>query len=275
MNLENSVTDVAVQPEVRLRVRVAGRDTSTDPLLLVPGFGLTHEVWDRQVRLAGATRRVIAVDQRGHGGSDAPADGYDLDRLARDLEAVLDACGTDRADVLGWSFGGQVAFRLAATRSERVGRLVLVGSNGVRASRSAEFPFGRDPDRAERAMAEAERRDSLAARRMFIAASFAREPRADLLDRLVGLSSRMPSRVALACAHTMFHSDQVADLPRVTMPVLQVMGGADPVHRIEGARWLQERLADSRLAELPGCGHYPMFEAAAEFDAAVGEFLAF
>ncbi|MEJ8279455.1 alpha/beta fold hydrolase [Pseudonocardia spirodelae] len=267
------MTVVEVEPGVRVYVSTHGEDRDADPLLLVPGFGLTHEVWDRQVRLAGASRRVLAVDQRGHGRSDAPAGGYDLDRLSLDLEVVLDSCGVEQADVLGWSFGGQVAFRFAATRPDRVGRLVLVGSNAVRASRSAEFPFGRDPDRAERAMAEVEQRDRIAARRMFIAASFAREPRQDVLDHLVGLSLRMPSWAALACARTMFHSDLVEDVPRVTVPVLQVMGSADPVHRTDGALWLRDRLADSRLVELPGCGHYPMFEAADAFDAALGDFL--
>ncbi|OLL73442.1 putative hydrolase [Pseudonocardia sp. Ae168_Ps1] len=268
------MSGVDVGQGVRLFVQDLGAEhPGTTPLVLLPGFGMTHEVWDRQVRLAAATRRVLALDQRGHGQSDAPLDGYDLDTLVRDLVAVLDACGVSRADVVGWSFGGQVAFRAAAAHPDRVSRLVLVGSNGVRASRSDAFPFGRDAEKAERAMLDAEHADRIAARRTFIAAAFAREPRPDVLDHLGGLSLRMPSWAAVECARTMFRSDLTADLPAVTAPVLQVMGAADPVHRIEGARWLQERLADSRLIELLDCGHYPMFEAADAFDEALSGFL--
>jgi pimeloyl-ACP methyl ester carboxylesterase len=57
-----------------------------------------------------------------------------------------------------------------------------------------------------------------------------------------------------------------ARLGSLLFPVVQIVGANDPVTRPEGARWLQERLADARLVELTECGHYPLFEARDRFD---------
>ena len=139
----------------------------------------------------------------------------------------------------------------------------------VRASRSPEFPFGREPGPTVAALVGAERRDRIAARRATIASGFAGEPDPQVLDWLVRCSRRMPSWAAVACYRSMLETDLVDDLPTVDLPVLQVIGEKDPVHSAKGARWLQERLADARLVELAGCGHYPMIEAPDAFDEAL------
>jgi len=262
---------VEVQPGIQVFAQDLGHG---DPVVLIPGFGMTHQAWDRQVRvLTEAGLRVVAVDQRGHGRSDKPLDGYDVDRLAQDLLGVLDVRGLDSCALVGWSFGGQVAFRVAATRPERVTKLVLVGSNAVRASRSDDFPFGREPGPTVAAMVEMETADRFAARRTTIHSGFAAEPDGALLDWMTSQSLAMPSWAAVACYHSMLETDLTADLEAVKIPVLQVIGEADPVHSAKGARWLNERLADARLVAIPGCGHYPMFEAPAELDRLLVDFL--
>jgi non-heme chloroperoxidase len=268
------MTLVEVAPGVRVFAQDVGTGADRPPVVLVPGFGMTHEAWDRQVRvLTAAGRRVIAVDPRGHGRSDKPLDGYDVPRLSDDLVAVLDALGVERCSLVGWSFGGQVAFRAAAAHPERVHRLALVASNALRASRSAEFPFGREPGPTIEAMVELDVRDRFAARRTTIRSGFGSAPDPHVLDWMTAQSLLMPSWAAVACYHSMLGTDLVADLPKVTMPVLQVIGEDDPVHSAKGARWLAERLADSRLVTLAGCGHYPMFEAPDQLDRHLLDFL--
>ena len=265
------MTYVEVEPGIRVYVQDLGHG---DPVVLVPGFGMTHEAWDRQVRvLTSSGHRVVCVDQRGHGRSDKPLEGYDVERLALDLVAVLDALRIDSCALVGWSFGGQVAFRVAASHPERISKLVLVGSNAVRASRSTDFPFGRDPGPTVAAMVQLESSDRLAARRTTIRSGFATEPDPALLDWMTRQSLAMPSWAAVECYHSMLETDLLDDLPAVKVPVLQVTGAEDPVHSAKGARWLNERLADARLAELPECGHYPMFEAPDELDRHLIEFL--
>ncbi|WP_328602343.1 alpha/beta fold hydrolase [Nocardia terrae] len=242
--------------------------------MLVPGFGLDHRVWDRQVRVLAQRHRVLCVDQRGHGSSDKPIDGYDMDTLAGDLLAVLEQLDVQACTLVGWSFGGQVAFRAAARDSRRIARLALVGSNGVRASRSAEFPFGRLPDQLEQPAVAAECEDRITSRRGAILAGFPQAPSDRVVDWLVQIFLSMPSWAAVECYRTMFRTDLVGDIPRVTLPVLQIIGAADPVHSSKGARWLAERLADAELIEIDRCGHYPMIECPDEFDAALVRFAA-
>ncbi len=238
------------------------------PVVLLAGFGLSHTVWDRQVRvLTGAGRRAVCVDLRGTGGSDKPLGGYGVERLAADVEAVLDALGLDRVALVGWSFGGQVGFRLAA--AGRVERLVLVTSNGVRASRSEAFPFGAPADAVEPRLVEAEHADRLAARRATVASGFRPPAPAHVVDHLVQVQLAMPSWAAVASYRSYLRSDLSHLLDEVRVPVVQVMGADDPVMPLRGAAWLQERLADGRLVVLEGCGHYPMFEVPDAFDAAL------
>jgi non-heme chloroperoxidase len=174
----------------------------------------------------------------------------------------------------GWSFGGQVAFRAAAGNPGPIDRLVLVGSNGVRASRSDGFPFGRPADALEGPLLAAERKNRAAARRAAIISGFRRSPDRSILDGLMRVSLAMPSSAAVACYRSMLRTDLTADIGRVTMPVLQIVGADDPVHSAKGAYWLNERLHQAELVELPDCGHYPMFEAADAFDAALKRFVA-
>ena len=113
---------------VRLHVVEAGPDDG--PLvLLLHGFPEFWYGWRHQIpALARAGYRVWAPDQRGYNSSDAPRDvgAYDIDRLADDVEVLLDAAGAERAAVVGHDWGAVVAWWLALRSPERVGRLAIL-----------------------------------------------------------------------------------------------------------------------------------------------------
>lgn len=108
--------------EVSLAIRRTGpASTSAEaqrPVLLVHGLASNALLWDGvAARLGAAGHPVVAVDQRGHGRSPAPADGYDTDTCADDLAALIGALGWvgDLAPVVaGQSWGGNVVLSLAA-----------------------------------------------------------------------------------------------------------------------------------------------------------------
>ena len=102
--------------EVRLAAtRWPGHGT---PVVLLHGLASQRRFWNLVVpSLAGLP--VLAVDQRGHGGSDRPADGYDLEQVAADLAPALDAIGWSRAVLVGHSWGAAVAATFAALHPER------------------------------------------------------------------------------------------------------------------------------------------------------------
>jgi len=268
----NDRSHIEVEPGMGLYVQDIG---SGRPVVLLAGFGLSHPVWDRQVRvLTDAGHRAICIDLRGTGRSDKPATGYEVERLAADVEAVLATLDLRDVTLVGWSFGAQVAFRLVARSAARVRDLVLLTSNGVRASRSEAFPFGAPGDKLEAQLVAGERADRLAARRATLTLGFAVPPPPDVLDFLLRVQLQMPSWAAVASYHAYLQTDLVDDLPAVTVPVLQIMGARDPVMPLDGAAWLQERLADARLVVLDDCGHYPMFEAPDALDEALLSFVA-
>jgi pimeloyl-ACP methyl ester carboxylesterase len=109
------------------------------PFLLVHGLASNARLWDGvAARLGAAGFRSVAIDQRGHGRSDKPDDGYDFPTLVADLLAVMDARGLDQPVVAGQSWGGNVVLELGARHPERVRGVVAVDGGTIELSR--EFP---------------------------------------------------------------------------------------------------------------------------------------
>lgn len=98
------------------------------PLVLLHGLGDTSRSWSLMLPELARSHRVYALDLRGHGDTQVPECCYALSDLAYDVVAFMDAKGIRRAAVAGHSLGSFVAQRVAATRPERVTRLVLLGS---------------------------------------------------------------------------------------------------------------------------------------------------
>jgi pimeloyl-ACP methyl ester carboxylesterase len=100
---------------------------SGPPVVLLHGLGCGRRMWFHQIRALQKRFRVIAFDQRGHGLTDAPAlaTEYSAAHLARDLVGVLDALKIERAAIVGFSLGGGPGLALAASKPERVSKLVL------------------------------------------------------------------------------------------------------------------------------------------------------
>ncbi|WP_322517645.1 alpha/beta fold hydrolase [Rhodopseudomonas palustris] len=108
-------------------------DGEGDPIVLVHGFASNKNVnwvypsWLSELKRAG--RRVVALDNRGHGESSKlydPAD-YGLTTMAGDVVALMDHLSIDRADVMGYSLGGRITATLARRHPERVRAAILGG----------------------------------------------------------------------------------------------------------------------------------------------------
>jgi pimeloyl-ACP methyl ester carboxylesterase len=133
-------------------VRLHARDWggSGPALVLLHGLASNARIWDGVAsRLAGAGRRVVALDQRGHGASDQPASGYDFATLGRDLDAALTALELERPLLAGHSWGANVALQFAAERPGRLAGLALVDGGLLAVAEWA----GADRDEARRRMA--------------------------------------------------------------------------------------------------------------------------
>lgn len=114
--------------EVSLHVRRGGQGV---PLILLHGFPQNHRAWGPVAQGFARHFDVIVPDLRGYGASDAPADDaghtvYSKRRMARDIVALMDHHGLEKAHVLGHDRGARVAYRLALDHPGRVDRLGVI-----------------------------------------------------------------------------------------------------------------------------------------------------
>ena len=126
--------------EIKLSFTEAG---SGAPLILLHGNGEDGTYFDPHIPALARHFRVIALDTRGHGKSPRGSAPFTIGQFARDLGDFMDAQGIERASLLGFSDGGNIALTFALEHPKRVGRLILNGANldpsGVK--RSVQIPI--------------------------------------------------------------------------------------------------------------------------------------
>lgn len=109
-----------------------------DVLILLHGNGESHEYFVNQIDFFGNKFRVIAVDTRGHGGSPRGCAPFTLAQFAEDLKCFADEMNIKKANILGFSDGGNIALLFALKYPYMMDRLILNGAN--------LYPDGIEPD---------------------------------------------------------------------------------------------------------------------------------
>ena len=118
---------VPVAPGVELHIEAWSGEAAAAPVVLVHGLASNLRLWDEVAeRLHTAGHTVIAVDQRGHGRSDAPDTGYEIDTAVADLLVLIQTLGLERPLVAGQSWGGSVVLELGCRYPAAVRGIVCV-----------------------------------------------------------------------------------------------------------------------------------------------------
>jgi pimeloyl-ACP methyl ester carboxylesterase len=248
-------------------------DASALPgVLLVHGLSNTAWSWAPVARRLRAVHRVVAMDLRGHGLSDAPTEGYDRPTLAEDVLAVAEGSGllaspSDRVILAGHGFGAIVAAWAALELGERCAGLVLVdgGWESIEAASGMdvdEFLRGIDePPEVLRSMTA-----FLADRKGFDPASWdadqERAARATVVETHAGkvVPSTRPHATE-ASVRAMFTYDPIATLRAVEAPVAALLAADDEQggRAAALARASDARVGDGRgpiaVTAFPGIGH--------------------
>jgi len=134
---------VVVAPGVALHIEQRSRDRAAAPFVLVHGLASNVRLWDGVAEhLHAAGHTVVAIDQRGHGRSDAPEAGYDLDTAVADLLALIGALELERPVLAGQSWGGTVVLELAWRRPDAVRGIALIDGGVVDMAQS--YPVWED-----------------------------------------------------------------------------------------------------------------------------------
>jgi len=114
------------------------------PLVFLASWALNADMWEYQIPyFAERGYRCVALDRRGHGRSDRPSGGYDLDTLGDDVAALLDHLDLRGVTLIGHSFGGvEAAHVLGRHGTERVARVAYIAAMLPCLTRTDDNPEG-------------------------------------------------------------------------------------------------------------------------------------
>ncbi|HMZ07210.1 MAG TPA: alpha/beta fold hydrolase [Anaerolineales bacterium] len=122
---------ISSTPLVRLSAIDVSPASPQRTIVFIHGFGGKAEQWQYQMQKFAMDNRVIALDMRGHGLSDKPSTGYDMDRIQLDLETALTQLNVSTPFVLvGHSFGGAVVTEYALKHPDHIEKLIIIATAG-------------------------------------------------------------------------------------------------------------------------------------------------
>ncbi|WP_432032457.1 alpha/beta fold hydrolase [Streptomyces antibioticus] len=245
-----------------------GPHSSLPPLVLVHGHPFDRTMWAPQIETFSAERRVVAPDLRGYGASPVVPGVTPLSRFAEDVRELLDTLGVDTFVLAGLSMGGQIAMECYDRFGDRVRGLVLADTFPA-----AETSAGKIARReaADRLLAEGMRGYADEVLEKMVAPYADPDVKAHVHRMMTATS---PEGAAAALLGRAERPDYRALLTRVTVPALVVVGADDEFTPVSDAEAMHAVLPDSELCVIPGAAHLPNLERPAEFDAALGRFLA-
>jgi pimeloyl-ACP methyl ester carboxylesterase len=198
------------------------------PVVLLTGWTLNSDIWGSHIAaLAAKGFRCIAPDRRGHGRSDVPVGGYDVDTLTDDVAAVMERLDLSDCVLVGYSMGSMEAVRYMARHgSARVSRLVLIAPVTPYLLKTED-----NPDAVPRAMIEAQYAEIAKDFPKWIADNeppfFTPDTGAETRSWIKTMMTSVPLPVALACRSAISTTDTRAALSRIDRPTLIVHGDKD------------------------------------------------
>jgi non-heme chloroperoxidase len=218
------------------------------PVLFTHAWGLNADIWEYQlVELVDQGLRCVAYDRRGHGRSSDPGRGYDYDRLADDLAAVINQLDLSDVTLVAHSMGNGEAVRyLRRHGSARIARLVMLST--IPPQSTSDFSpliAGLKQDRpaffAKGAAA-------------FTGGHPAVSPA--MTEWIIAQFMRASPKGTIACMHAIARGDFRADMRTVTVPTLIAHGDKDMVNPLDTtARKAAELIPGSTLKVYEGAPH--------------------
>jgi len=227
------------------------------PLVFLHAFPLNRRMWTAQAEVLSSQFRVITIDLRGHGESDAPLWHYQLDQAADDVRALLDHLSIQQAVLVGLSMGGYILFAFYRKYAARVKGLVLADTRA-----QADTPEGQQSrfQMAQVAYAKGSRAiadlmmpkllspETIRARPELVAnvrAMIEDTPMSGIVCDLMAMAERL---------------DAVPLLPQITCPTQVIVGELDMTTPLADAKVMAQSIPGARLAIIPGAAHLANLE---------------
>ena len=263
---------IEVEPNVRLHVTDAGEGR---PIVLIPGWPLSDEMFEYQYNdLINQNFRVIGITLRGFGKSDKPYGKYDYDVHAADIRKILNQLKIKDAILAGFSMGGAIAVRLAATDEEAVfSKLALLAAAAPIFTMRDDFPYNLPKSAVDDliALIHIDRPKMLSDfGKIFSATKSAISE--GLVSWLNGINISSSSYAMVQCLIALRDTDLRADLAKIAIPTLIMHGKKDKICSFDLAEQMKAGIANSHIVAFEDSGHSLFLEETKKFNAELVKF---
>lgn len=221
------------------------------PVLLLHGYTDNSRSWSLLAPHLGG-RRLIAMDLRGHGDSEAPPCCYGLDTLANDVDRFMEKVGINEADVVGHSLGSMTAATLAAYYPDRVDELVLISSSTYMPKGASDWLWNNVPSMEHPLDPESE----------FIMNWYSNPTPVDedFISRERAESAAAPKATWMGVLRGLTLTDWTPIASRIEAPTLILWGDQDGFFGVESQEHIQKTLPEAQHITYEGYGHNMFWE---------------
>lgn len=265
------------QQEVLVRAKINGIEMNYDVsgrpdaqvVVLHHPLATNLATWDALTAALEPTYRVIRMDARGHGQTEAPEGPYALETLAADIVGLLDHLGIDRAHFLGLSMGGMVGQYLGFLHPDRFQSLCLVSTTSAVPSQAVPLW-----DERIRVAATGDLSSLVdgAIARWVVPDTMTSKP--EVVARLKEMMLSTPPKGYAGWCHAIRDLNITERLREIKLPTRVIVGAEDPSTPPAAAKVIHREIAGSELIVIPGVSHMLHAEAPESFHPHVLSFLA-
>ena len=240
------------------------------PIVFLHAFPLNRTMWVTQEHALSSQFRVITIDLRGHGESDAPLWRYTLDQSADDVCALLDHLAIQQALFVGLSMGGYILFAFYRRYADRVKGLILADTRA-----QADTAEGKD-GRFQMAQTAYKKGPSAIADIMIpkLLSPVTVQTKPELVRQVRAMiEGNQLSGIAGDLMAMAERPDSVQLLSQITCPAQIIVGERDQATPPFDAHLMADHIPAARLAIIPGAAHLSNLEQPVTFRALVGAFV--
>jgi pimeloyl-ACP methyl ester carboxylesterase len=248
------------------RIHVQQRGSGKLALVFLHYYGGSSRTWNAVASELSNRYRIVAIDHRGWGESDAPADGYSVADLAADAEGIIKALGLQRYVLVGHSMGGKVAQLMASRRPTGLKGLVLVAP-------SPPTPMLLSDEQRATLLGAYQSRESVE----FVIDNVltSRPLDAACREQIIEDSLKGAPQAKTGWPNLAMREDITAAVTSIDVPCIVISGEQDQVDRVATLRAeLLPRIPQAVMRILPGIGHLSPLEAPVEVARIIERFVA-
>lgn len=248
----------------------AGRET----ILMIHGWPLSAKIFEYQTdALINCGYRVVTMDLRGFGKSDAPACCYNYDTMADDIYQVVRALNLHAFTLVGFSMGGAIVLRyMKRRRGYGVKKLILLAAAAPRFTQAPGFPYGMTIEAVDDLISQ------IKADRAQFSKTFSREllysPHSDAIkDWFCDISLSASSIGTIASGYALRDEDGRSDLRAVRVPTGIFHGMQDQIVPFELGKIQNQSIPGSQLFAFENSGHGVFYDELERFNRCFFQFL--